>query len=111
LAWESHGNNIYYYRIRRCGKRILREYVGTGPEAEQAAEADARARQQRLAKQAAWNEHKATLKQSTASMWTLGRRCDALMYASLTNLGCHLHNYSEWRIKLGQEIQARRQAG
>jgi hypothetical protein len=110
LAWESYGNNKYYYRVRRCGKRILREYVGNGPEAEQAAQADALARQQRLAKQAAWNERKATLKHSTASMWTLGRRCDAVTYAALSNLGCYLHNYAQWRIR-GGETKRKRQAG
>ena len=48
MAWERRGSRSYYYRSVREGDRVRKVYVGTGPTAEQAAEADRRRRQRRL---------------------------------------------------------------
>jgi hypothetical protein len=40
MAWESRGNNRYYYRKRWVGKKVVSEYVGKGPAAEEAAGLD-----------------------------------------------------------------------
>ena len=37
----------YYYRSKRCGERVVTEYVGSGPVAQLIAERDAEARRQR----------------------------------------------------------------
>ena len=40
MAWVRRGRKLYYYRTRRVGGRVLREYLGSGPEAELAAALD-----------------------------------------------------------------------
>jgi len=30
MGWEKRGNNLYYYRKKRDGDRIVSEYVGNG---------------------------------------------------------------------------------
>ena len=48
MAWERRGSRTYYYRCVREGDRVRKVYVGTGPAAHQAAEADRRRSQHRL---------------------------------------------------------------
>jgi hypothetical protein len=48
MAWERG----YYYRVRKEGGRVVREYLGTGEAAEQAALLDANARQEWEARRA-----------------------------------------------------------
>ncbi len=40
MAWEAHGNRLYYYRKRREGHRVISRYVGTGMLANLAAQID-----------------------------------------------------------------------
>jgi hypothetical protein len=111
VAWEVRNGSTYYYRPLRSGKRTYKQYIGTGPKAERAARLDAENRRTREAREAAWQQRKAMLQGLTASMETLKCHCQVLSYAVLTNLGCHWHRNSEWRVKRGQETQATRQAG
>jgi hypothetical protein len=30
MGWEKRGNNLYYYRKKRDGDRVMSEYVGNG---------------------------------------------------------------------------------
>jgi hypothetical protein len=89
---------------------MIREYVGAGPEAEEAAQSDALARQERLAHQKAWNQQKTTLRQFAARMRYLETGCRAVAFATLANMGCYLHNGAQWRIK-GGTIKENRKAG
>ena len=110
MAWEPRGSKMFYYRSRRSAGRVVREYVGAGPEAEQAAESDALARQERLARQDAWNREKAELRQFSARMRFLETSYRAVAYATLANMGCYLHNGAQWRIE-GGEIKEDQEAG
>ena len=47
MAWEHRGNNKYYYRKKRLGKRVISEYVGRGVVAELVAASDVMNRNQR----------------------------------------------------------------
>src|SRR5262245_54846358 len=38
--WQRRGKKLYYYRTRRVGRRVVREYFGSGPEAVLAAALD-----------------------------------------------------------------------
>lgn len=49
MGWETRRNNRYYYRARKVGGRVVKEYVGAGPVAETVAAQDARVRSERLA--------------------------------------------------------------
>lgn len=40
MGWELRGNQRYYYRKRRIGKRVVSIYVGKGPLVKQLAELD-----------------------------------------------------------------------
>lgn len=45
MAWELRRNGrTYYYRVRREGNRVIKEYIGGGEQGRQAAEADQAAR-------------------------------------------------------------------
>ena len=54
MGWEKKGNNSYYYRKRREGKRVISEYVGAGPVAEMIALLDEEERQQREFERQQW---------------------------------------------------------
>jgi hypothetical protein len=57
MAWERG----YYYRVRKVGGRVFRQYVGRGPVAEVVAQMDALEREQREAERAAWRAARAEL--------------------------------------------------
>ena len=38
MAWERRGHATYYYRPRRVGGRVVRDYLGSGPQAQLAAD-------------------------------------------------------------------------
>ena len=48
MSWERRGGRNYFYRSVREGDRVRKVYVGTGPAANQAAEADRQRCQLRL---------------------------------------------------------------
>ncbi len=49
MAWEARGNNSYYYRKRRIGRRVVSAYVGSSETAGLIARLDALDREQRAA--------------------------------------------------------------
>lgn len=46
MSLEQRGNRKCYYRVRRVNGRLVKEYVGSGKKAEEAAKRDADARHQ-----------------------------------------------------------------
>lgn len=45
MAWETRGNNSYYYRKRRIGEKVVSEYIGKGRVAEDIVDLDLAERQ------------------------------------------------------------------
>lgn len=47
MAWETRGNNSYYYRKKRVGGKVVSEYVGKGLLAQEIASMDLAERHER----------------------------------------------------------------
>ena len=94
MAWERG----YYYRVRKLGGRVVREYVGTGRVAELAAQLDAIERETREAEAAAWRAEKARLEALDADVDALIGVTDLAATAALLAAGYHQHK-RQWRRK------------
>jgi hypothetical protein len=93
MVWERG----YYYRVRKVGGRVVREYVGTGQVAELAAQLDARERARREREALATRRQKAELTALDAELKALTERADLLARAALLAAGFHRHKRGEWR--------------
>jgi len=99
MSWETRrsGPHRYYTRSRREGGRIVREYVGRGPHAELAAEAD------RIARAWAAEERELARSQREEEAEIEARVADAdgvgelLARVALLATGHHHHHGGEWR--------------
>lgn len=47
MAWEERGNNLYYYRKKRVGGRVVSQYIGAGEVAREIARVDELKREKR----------------------------------------------------------------
>ena len=98
MAWETRrGRGRYFTRSKRVGKRVIREYLGTGPAAELAAELDALERAARAAAAATWRTERARLEELDAAVAAFDRSVEALARAALLAAGYHQHHRGEWR--------------
>jgi hypothetical protein len=93
MGWERG----YYYRVRKVGGRVVREYVGTGRVAEVAAQLDALERARREREALATRQQKAELTALDAELNALTERADLLARAALLAAGFHRHKRGEWR--------------
>jgi hypothetical protein len=96
MAWENRGNARYYYRSRRVGTKVRRDYVGAGPLGQLSAELDQRRRREREADQATWADFLARVQAADAKHDDLSRHCQLLALAVLLAHGLHNHR-GEWR--------------
>jgi hypothetical protein len=97
VGWERQGR--YYYRTRKAGGRVLREYVGAGPAAELAARLDALEREEREAERAAERAEPEAL---DAPLDELDGLADLLAHAGLLAAGFGQHHRGEWRRRRGR---------
>jgi len=91
----------YYTRSRRVNGRVVREYIGGGERGEQAAAADAIARERREAERA---EHTREVRQrdtAQAQLMSWYAAVDAHLHRALTVAGYHQHKRGEWRRRRG----------
>jgi hypothetical protein len=101
MGWDK---GRYYTRSRKVNGRVVREYLGTGEAAAQAARLDARARQEREARRAAMAE----LAALDAPLDDLAERTDLLARAALAAAGYRQHCRGEWRKRRGRSESPRR---
>ena len=101
MGWDK---GRYYTRSRKVNGRVVREYLGTGEAAEQAARLDASARQGREARRAERDE----LAALDASLDDLAEETDLLARAVLAAAGYRRHHRGEWRRKRGHTNNPRR---
>ena len=97
MMWDVRGNSRYFYRHRRVNGRVMRIYVGTGPQAELLAAQEAKRiadvkaqRQERRARQT-------TIEAAESPLNTLTNQTTALADAALLCAGYHQHDGGEWR--------------
>jgi hypothetical protein len=99
MAWERRQNRTYYYRSKKVGGRILHEYLGRGPRAEQAALEASQRRERRRSQAAAFRAEQAHWRALEAPSLELTRQTDLLTRAALLAAGYHQHSLGEWRRK------------
>ncbi len=96
--WESRERGgLYYTRTRREGGRVVREYVGTGPFAELAAQYDALDRLRREEEARVWREERERLEALDAETRELNDLAELLTRAALLAAGYRQHERGEWR--------------
>jgi len=98
MAWESrNGKGAYYTRSRRCGGRVVREYIGCDETAKVIAKIDEIERQVRKAELDEQREVRAELEAIDTHVEQLGDVADVLMRAVMIASGYHQHKGGEWR--------------
>jgi hypothetical protein len=101
--WEKreHGG-LYYTRSRKVDGRVVREYVGTGPLAELAAELDAEERRRQEEQARAWKAEREHIEVLEAPVAELCEAAEILARATLVAGGYRQHNRGEWRKRRGE---------
>ena len=109
MGWETRRNGWYYYRSRKVGGRVVKEYLGAGPVGAVAAKLDAHQRAERVAWAEATGAERARLAEAEAPLAELCTLTDALTKGALLLAGYHQHHRGEWRRRRGQREQGRDQ--
>jgi hypothetical protein len=94
VGWDK---GRYCTRSRKVNGRVVREYVGTGPLAQLAAQMDAIARQEREAHKEHLRQVRAELDVLDADLEALGKQADLAARAALVAAGFRQHKRGEWR--------------
>jgi uncharacterized protein YceH (UPF0502 family) len=102
MAWENRRKGKYYYRTRRVNGRVVKEYVGFGPEAEEAAKQDEADRQKR---DAAVRAVKMKIAELDAIVAPLHEFADLVTEALFFVAGYHKPNRGPWRKKRKPKCQ------
>jgi len=96
MAWENRGNNRYYYRKRRIGRRVVSEYIGAGLLAEMQAEQDVQGRERLLEEQRIRCVMRKQAERIDGDLNQAEQLTRALVRASLLLAGYHPHSRT-WR--------------
>jgi hypothetical protein len=102
VAWEERGNGRrYYYRSRRVGDRVVKEYFGTGISGEMAAAADEAKRQRNFMIAATRRAERQRIEDLDHTLAELDIIAETLTKATLAAAGFHQHHRGEWRRRRG----------
>ncbi len=106
--WEPRQRGgLYYTRSRKIAGRVVREYVGTGPLAELAAEIDAEERWQREEQRQAWSEECDRMEALEKPIEELCEASEILARATLVAASYRQHNRGEWRKRRERRSEER----
>ena len=97
MGWEERGGASYYYTAERVGRRVVKQYVGSGPVAEYAALLAAETRAKRRHAAEAAKRERDELAALDAALAPLDELADALTAAVLFAAGYHRHHRGSWR--------------
>ncbi len=102
MAWETRQRGgRYYTRSQRQGGQVVRVYVGGGERGEQAAAADAIARERRAAERAEHRQERRQRDMAEAQLMSWYAAVDTQLRQALTAAGYHQHKRGEWRQRRG----------
>lgn len=87
----------YYYQSVRIGGRVVKRYVGNGPEAERLAREVEGRRLQQLVQKQILNHERNLLTGPKTSLVQLNRLVHLLAQATLLQAGYHNHHRGTWR--------------
>lgn len=99
MPWAARGKRKYFYRSRRAGGLVVKDYLGTGPAAELATADIARRRADRKQARAERKADRERWAQVEATLNDLDRVLRALVHARLKTLGYNQHARGRWRKK------------
>ena len=103
MAWERRRNGrAYYYRVRREGDRIVKEYVGAGEKGRRAAEADQAAREAVLLREARGQDVEVLIDQ----LQEFASMVEQLVACQLVSAGWKTHN-RQWRSPKNVRVRRR----
>jgi hypothetical protein len=101
MAWYQVGAR-YFYRNRRVGRRVIREYLGTGALAQLLADADALRRARRRAQAEARSNERACWHEAQELLRQLREGAGLLARAALLEAGYRQHDRGDWRRRRGR---------
>jgi hypothetical protein len=92
MGWDKKGKaGPYYYRSRKVDGRVTKEYLGRGPDADEAAAVDEEARVRRRAHQSTRAETMARVAAATQLTCDLSVCVDLIVRAKLLLSGFYFH--------------------
>jgi hypothetical protein len=102
MALETRARgSVYYYRARKEGRRVVKEYVGAGQAALLAQMLDEQHRTRQLAEAAEQRAAMAAFEAEEAPIEDLCRHIETVTRATLLGAGYHRHERGEWRQRRG----------
>ena len=97
MAWERRKPGRYFYRSRRVGGRVVKDYFGKGPIGQLVADLAEEGRARRAEDAAALRTEQVCLEALDRPPKALDRACALLATAALTAAGFRRYNYGPWR--------------
>ncbi len=98
MGWEQRERGgSYYVRARRERGRVVKEYIGSGPLAELAAQEDTLDRRRREEEARVWREERERLEALDRETRELNDLAELLAHAALLAAGYRQHERGEWR--------------
>jgi hypothetical protein len=97
VAWEKRRNKVYYYRSVRDGEKVRKVYLGAGPDAQQAADAGRRRREERDLLRESEALERLRLEAVLAQALRLEALVRLLTEAALLAVGLRRQNRRPWR--------------
>lgn len=101
MGWEERGGRLYYYRSRRVGGRVVKEYVGSGPDAELIVDVEEEARRAERRRRESERAERELLSAEDKEVAEVYDLIDRVAKAALIEAGYRQHNRGEWRLKRG----------
>lgn len=101
MAWESRGSGQYYYKARREGGRVVKEYLGSGEHVAELVTLEAESRKIRQLDAEIERFRLAEADDRDALLSELNAAADLLARAALLAAGYRQHHRGEWRKPRG----------